>query len=232
MNNNILKEIESNIIKNGDSSYTSLDICIKQNNIFGILFISEFIPNINKIIQILINLLNFLKYKENNIFTLIICICSEEKADYEKTLLKISGLSCFILPFDSKQKENMINKYNIITLPCFVLLNKDGKLFECLNEEEIMTINSDKIEGWKNILKFVNNVKRVEKYFVGMEGAIFGHEHTLFYADYLSKNPDYGKLNWYCDLCKDTHPYSDNNFYCDLCGFDVCDACYEKNRKY
>ena len=52
MNNNILKEIEPNIIKNGDCSYTSIDICIKKNNIFGILFISELIPNINHIILI------------------------------------------------------------------------------------------------------------------------------------------------------------------------------------
>ena len=55
MTNNILKEIEPKILKNGDASYTTIDICIKQNNIFGILFISEFLPNIENIIQILKN---------------------------------------------------------------------------------------------------------------------------------------------------------------------------------
>ena len=122
MNNNILKEIEPNIIKNGDASYTSIDICIKQNNIFGMLFISEFIPNINNIIQIFSNILNSINNEENNIFTLIICICSEEKEDYEKTFLKISNLSCFVLPYNSKHKENIIDKYNIIILPCLLIL--------------------------------------------------------------------------------------------------------------
>ena len=236
MNNNILKELEQNIIKNGDASYTSIDMCIKQNNIFGILFISEFIPNINNIIEIFRNLLKILKSEENDIFTLIICICSEEKEDYEKTLLKISDLSCFILPFDSKQKEKLINNYNIIILPCFLFFSKDGKNLQSLNNEEIEKINSNQIKGWKDILGLIgnnNNIKKnIEKYYIGMEGYIFGHRHILFYSDYLSKNPKYGKLNWYCDLCGETHPYTDNNFYCDLCGYDVCDACYENNKKY
>ena len=130
MNNNILKEIEANIIKNGDCSYTSINICMKQNNIFGILFISELIPNINHIIQIFSDLLNSFKNQENNIFTLIICICSEEKEDYEKIFLKISNISCFVLPFNSKQKESLIDKYNIIILPCLLLFDKNGKNIE------------------------------------------------------------------------------------------------------
>ena len=232
MNNNILKEIEPNIIKNGDASYTSIDICIKQNNIFGMLFISGFIPNINNIIEIFTNLQKTINNEENNIFTLIICICSEEKEDYERTFSKISNLSCFVLPYNSKQKENIIDKYNIIILPCLLIFDKDGKKIENLNNNEIEQINLDKIKGWKNTQSLVNSFKKVERYFIGQEGAIFGHEHILFYSDYLSKNPKYGKLNWYCDICSETHPYSDNNFYCDLCGFDVCDACYERDKKY
>ena len=167
-NKNILEEIEANIIKNGDASYTSIDICIKNNNIFGLLFLSEILPNINNIIQIFQNLIDIIKKEqENNYFTLIICICSEEKEDFEKTLLKISKLSCFILPYNSEYKEKIINKFNI-----------------------------------------------------------------LFYSDYLSKSPDYGRGNWYCDICGAKHAYSDLNFYCDLCGYDVCDICYEKNKKY
>ena len=232
MNNNILKEIEQNIIKNGDASYTSIDICIKQNNIFGILFISEFIPNINNIIQILSNLLNSFKNEEDNIFTLIICICSEDKEDYEKTFLKISNLSCFVLPFNSKQKENIIDKYNIFILPCLLLFNKDGKNFISLTNEEIEKINSEKIKGWKNTFSLANNFKKRVKYFIGLEGAIFPHKHILFYSDYLYKNPKYEKYNWFCDLCGDSHVYTDNNFYCRLCNFNVCDDCYEKNKKY
>ena len=232
MNNNILKEIEPNIIKNGYASYTSIDICIKQDNIFGMLFISGFIPNINDIIEIFTNLPKTINNEENNIFTLIICICSEEKEDYERTFSKISNLSCFVLPYNSKQKENIIDKYNIIFLPCLLIFDKDGKKIENLNNNEIEQINLDKIKGWKNTQSLVNSFKKVERYFIGQEGAIFGHEHILFYSDYLSKNPKYGKLNWYCDICSETHPYSDKNFYCDLCGFDVCDACYERDKKY
>ena len=232
MNNNILKEIEPNIIKNGDCSYTSIDICMKQNNIFGILFISELIPNINQIIQIFSDLLISFKNQENYIFTLIICICSEEKEDYEKIFSKISNISCFALPFNSKQKDNLIDKYNIIILPCLLLFDKNGKNIDNLNNDDIENITREKIIGWKNTLSLINGFKKVEKYYIGAEGAIFGHTHILFYSDYLSKNPKYGKGNWFCDLCGQNHPYSDNNFYCDLCGFDVCDKCYEKNKKY
>ena len=232
MNNNILKEIEPNIIKNGDASYTSMDICIKQNNIFGILFVTEFIPNINNIIQIFSNILNSINKEENNIFTLIICICSEEKEDYDKTFLKISNLSCFVIPFNSKQKQNIIDKYNIIILPCLLIFDKDGKNLDSLTNEDIETIKLDKIKGWKNTLSLVNEVKKISKYFIGLEGAVFSHNHILFYSDYLSKSPKYRKNNWYCDICGESHVYTDNNFYCDLCSFDICDACYEKDKKY
>ena len=234
MNNNILKEIEPNIIKNGDASYTTLDMCIKQNNVFGILFLSEIVPNLNKIIQIFSDLFKSFKGEDKNIFTLIICICSEEKEDYEKTFLKISGLSCFVIPFDSKQRENVINKFNIIILPCMLIFTKDGKNFRCLTNEGIEQINSDIIKGWKNVAYFIQNksTKKIEKYFIGMEGYIYGHSHVLFYADYIRKNPKNGKYNWFCEICGESHPYSDCNFYCDLCGFNVCDICYEKNKKF
>ena len=232
MTNNILKEIEPNIIKNGKASLTSIDICIKQNDIFGILFISEFIPNIDNIIQILQNLLKSCKNGENNIFTLIICICSEEKKGYDEIILKISDLSCFILPFNSEQIDKLIDKYNIIILPCLLLFDKDGKNLESLNNDELEQINLSKIQGWKNIQSLMNKSKKVVKYFIGMEGSIFGHEHILFYSDYLSKSPSYGKRNWFCEICGERHVYTDNNFYCDLCGFNVCDPCYEKHKKY
>ena len=232
MNNNILKEIEPNIIKNGDASFTSIDLCIKQNNIFGILFISEIIPNIIDIIKTFKNLLNSLEKEKENIFTLIICICSEQKKEYEETLLKISKLSCFILPYNLDQSDKIINKYNIIILPSLLLFDKEGKNLEYLNNEEIEKINKEKIKGWKKTLSLKTNYKKVEKYYLGMEGAVFGHEHILFFSDYIVKNPSYGKGNWNCDLCGDRHIYLDNNFYCHLCGFNVCTFCYEKLKKF
>ena len=234
-NKNILEDIEANIIKNGDASYTSIDICIKNNNIFGILFISEFLPNIDKIIQIFENLLDKIqKELNNNIFTLIICICSDEEEDFKKTLSKMSRLSCFVLPYNSEYKEKIINKFNIVILPSLLIFNKEGKYIESLNNDEIEKITLEKIIGWKNILNYVQptNVKKIRKYYIGQEGSVFGHEHVLFYSDYLCKSPSYGRGNWYCDICGASHTYSDLNFYCDLCGYDVCDNCYEKNKKY
>ena len=233
-NKNILEEIEESIIKKGDASYTSINICIKNNNIFGMLFISEFIPNFSDIMQIIQNLMNINSKEENSIFTLIICICSEEKEDFEKTLSMISKLSCFILPYNSDLKEKIINKFNIVLLPSLLLFDKEGLLLESLNNDEIGKITFEKIKGWKNNLSHMQreNAKKIRKYFIGQEGSVFGHEHILFYSDYLCKNPSYGKGNWYCDICGARHLYSDNNFYCDLCGYDVCDYCYEKNKKY
>ena len=234
-NKNILEEIEANIIKNGDASYTSIDMCIKNNNVFGILFISEMLPNINNIIQIFQNLIDIIKKEqENNYFTLIICICSEEKEDFEKTLLKISKLSCFILPYNSEYKEKIINKFNIVVLPSLLIFNKEGKNIESLNNDDIEKMTFEKLKGWKNILDNIQsiNIKKLRKYYIGQEGAVYNHEHILFYSDYLSKSPDYGRGNWYCDICGAKHAYSDLNFYCDLCGYDVCDVCYEKNKKY
>lgn len=232
MNNNILRELEPNILRNGDASYTSIDMCIKQNNIFGLLFISELIPNIIDIIKIFKNLLSSLEKEKENIFTLIICICSEQKQEYEETILKISKLSCFILPYNLDITNKIIDKYNIIILPSFVLLNKEGKNLEYLNNEEIEKINKEKIKGWKKTLSIVLPVKKVDKYYLGMEGAIFGHDHTLFFSDYISKGLSYGRGNWFCEICGDRHLYTEKNFFCDLCGFNVCDICYEKLKKY
>ena len=233
MNNNILKLIEPNIISNGDASYTSIDICIKQNNIFSILFISYFLPDFDEVINIFNDLLNSMKQEEKKIFTLIICICDEEKEEYDITFKKLSNISCFIIPFDCKEKQNLINNYNIMTLPCLLIFNKEGKNIGNLNYNGIRTINLKKVEGWKRTLDILFNSNfEEEKYPMGIEGSIFGHEHILFYADYLCKNPSYGKSNWYCNICGKSHTYLDTNFYCELCDFDVCDSCYEKHRKF
>ncbi len=226
---NILKEIESNLIKNGGISYTSLDICIKKNKIFGILFISDIIPKVNTILQNINNLLISLKKTEDDILKLIICICDEEKPDYDKTFSKISNISCFILPFESEGKQKLINMFNIISLPCFIIFEKDGKILQNLNSADIDDINIEKVKGWKNTVSIMN--QKVERYSIGDEGFIIGHKHILFYTDYLGKSPNYGKGNWYCDICGKTNKYDVTNFYCDLCGFDVCDSCYEKNKK-
>ena len=231
MNNSILRELEPNLKKNGNTSYTSLDMCIKQNKIFEILFISGIVPTINKIFQLFNNILNSFNQNEE-IFQLIICICDEDKNDYDICISKISNLSCFIIPFDSNEREKLINKYNIISLPNLLIFDKDGKILEFLNNSDINNININKIKGWKNTFTIVNNYNRVTKYYIGDEGFINQHQHILIYTDYLGKSPSYGKGNWYCDVCGKTNKYDVTNFYCDICGYDVCENCYEKNKKY
>ena len=236
-NNNILRVLEPKLIKYGNTSYTSLDMCIKEKKIFGILFISGIIPTIDKIIQLFNNLLNSFKQNEE-ILQLIICICDEGKNEYDISLSKLTDLSCFIIPFESEEKEQLINKYNIISLPCLIIFDKDGKVLDYLNNSDINNITIEKIKGWKNSFNIVNNYSnytnynKITKYYIGDEGFVTGHQHVLVYTDYLGKSPSYGKGNWYCDICGKTNKYDVTNFYCDICGYDVCDNCYEKNKKF
>jgi len=230
-NNNIFKEIEANLIKNGDNIYTSLDICIKQKKIFGILFISRIVPTINDIIKILNEVINSLIDQNNDIFKLIICICDEEKSDYDLTLSKFINLSCFIIPFESEAKDKLLDKYNIISLPCLIIFDKDGQNLEYLNNSQICDINTDTIKGWNNIFS-IRNTYKAEKYSIGDEGYVSLHIHKLIYTDYLGKSPNYGTGNWYCDICGKSFKYNVENFYCDICGYDLCDVCYEKNKKF
>ena len=229
MNNNILKEIEPNLIKKGNASYSSIDIFIKQDKVFGLLFISGILPKLNNIIEKLNNLCSS-RTQNDDILKLIICICDEEKNEYDDSLLKISNLSCFVVPFESEIKQKLINKYNIISLPCLVIIDKNGKNLDYLNNSDINDLNTDIIKGWKNTFDIVNTFK-VKKYRIGDEGYVYDHRHILIYTDYLGKSPSYGMGNWYCDICGKTNKYNVTNFYCDLCRYDVCDDCYDKNKK-
>ena len=186
-------------------------------------------PSINNIIQILNNLINSFDQKEDYL-KLIICLCDEEKNEYDITFSKLSNLSCFIIPFESEGKQKLINKFNIISLPSLIIIDKDSKILEYLNYSDIIKMNQNSIKGWKNIFS-VKNYHRTDKFNIGDEGYITGHKHLLAYVDYLGKSPNYGKGNWYCDICGKTHKYDVTNFYCDICGFDVCDNCFEKNKK-
>ena len=232
MNDNLIREIEPNLIKKGNAIYTSIDICIKENNIFGLLFISGIVPTINNIIHLFNNLENSLT-KEENIFKLIICLCDEEKEDYDNTFSLFENLTSFIIPFDFAGKEKLINKYNIISLPCLIIIDKNGKCLKYLSNSDINNINKEEIKGWKNHLNLFENYKlKSSKYIIGDTGYVLGHQHQLEYTDYLGKSPRYGKKNWYCDICGKAFSYYVTNFYCDDCRYDVCDACYEKNKKY
>ena len=102
-----------------------------------------------------------------------------------------------------------------------------------LSNSDINNINKEEIKGWKNHLNLFENYKlKSSKYIIGDTGYVLGHQHQLEYTDYLGKSPRYGKKNWYCDICGKAFSYYVTNFYCDDCRYDVCDACYEKNKKF
>ena len=150
MTNNILKEVKNELINRGREPYVdNFDQYISQNKIFSIFFISKIIPELSSIL----NTMNSL-YKNNEIIKLIICICSDSKEDFEETLLLIKeDISCLIFNYESKNKETFINKFNIITIPSMIVLDKEGTLIDSLNIQRIKCLNENDFKGWENISK-------------------------------------------------------------------------------
>ena len=217
--------------KNGQQkSISSIDTLVNDGNsyLFGILFFSNIIPFNSKIINSLSNTLSIKEINEH--LKLIICICDDNEAEFNKLMLEFSKLNCIIIPFKSEINQKLINKYNIFTLPTLIIIDKNGKVIDALKTENIQNLNLYKIEGWKNTYE-IKKLYGVKKYSIGDQGFVNCHSHMLVYADYLLKSFDYGKGNWYCDICRKKNTYDVTNFYCDLCGYDVCDSCYEKNKK-
>lgn len=196
--------------------------------LFGILFFSNIIPFNSKIINSLSNTLSIKEINEH--LKLIICICDDNETEFSKILSQFSKINCFVIPFKSETIQKLINKYNIFTLPTLIIIDKNGKTIDVLKIENINNLNLNNIEGWKNIYE-IKKIYGNKKYNIGDQGFINCHSHMLIYADYLLKSFDYGKGNWYCDICRKTNTYDVTNFYCDLCGYDVCDSCYEKHKK-
>ena len=230
MASNLIKELEPNLIKRGDATYSSIEICISQNKIFGFLFLSQFIPKIDQVIKKFQTLYNAQKSNDYKL-TLIIIICDEEKYEYDLVLTKISDLTCFIVPFESNFKDKIFKNYNIISLPTLAIFDKNGKILEFCSNLEIFDIDIDTINGWYNKFNIVNELKVSRSYNIGDIGFIPEHRHDLIYSDYLVKMPNYSKGNWYCDICQKSFNKEVPNFYCDLCSYDVCDSCYEKRSK-
>ena len=219
---NILKEIKNDIICQGDEpNVDNLDQYISQDKLFCILFYSKLIPDISSVLSSLkiINSSNNLK--------LVICICEENEEDYKASLDQLNNISCIILKYESKNREEFINKYNIITLPSMIILNKFGASIDMLNKERIQILNENDIEGWKN--KFIiPNIYKSRLPELGDKLKISNHQHELVFSDNLMKG--YGKNGWICDLCKKHFDYNISNFFCALCGFDACDVCINKYR--
>ena len=221
MTNNILKEIKNELISKGrEPNIDNLEQYISQNKIFSIFFISKIIPDISTILYTLNNL-----YMKNDSMKLIICICSDTKEDFEETLLLINkDISCLILNYESKNRELLISKYNIINIPSLIILDKDGKLIDSLNIEKIKSLTEYELQGWENLSK-INNIYKKKKPELGEIVLLLSvHRHELIYSDNIMKA--YGKSGWSCDVCRKHYEHYISNFFCPLCGWDLCDPCY------
>ena len=223
MTNNILKEVKNELTSRGREPYVdNFDQYISQNKIFSIFFISKIIPELPSIL----NTMNSL-YKNNEIIKLIICICSDSKEDFEETLLLIKeDISCLIFNYESKNRQILISKYNIISIPTLIIIDKDGVLIDSLNMEQIKNLNESDIKGWEN--KFVvTNLYKNKKLEIGDTCILSVHKHILTYSN-NSMKPGYGNSGWSCDICGRGYSSRDVNFFCPLCGWDLCDICYNK----
>ena len=220
---NVLKEIKNDIISMGDEPRVdNIEQYISQNKIFCILFYSKIIPEYSNILLSLNTIIN-----NSTTLKLIICICEDTEEDYKKSLYELNKISCLILNYDSKNRDLFIKKYNIMSLPKLIILDKEGELIEILNKERIMNINENDIRGWNNKFLIVN-MHKVKEPELGDRARITNHQHELVFSNHSMK-PGYGKGGWICDICRKSFNYNTSNFFCSLCGFDVCDVCFVVN---
>ena len=224
MTNNILKEIKNELISKGtEPNIDNFEQYISQNKIFSILFISKIIPELSSLLESL----NDLCLKNESI-KLLICICSDSKADFEEILFLIKdNISCLIFNYESKNRDIIIYKYNIISIPTMIILDKDGELIDTLNYNRINELNEYDVKGWENkfMIKKMNKTKKLE---LGDTCILAVHRHELVYSDNEMKG--YSGSGWSCDVCRKHYNASTPNFNCIICGWDLCDACYEINK--
>ena len=190
--------------------------------IFCIFFYSKKISEDEHILSSLNN-----KIRENDSLRLIICICEETKEDYEEALSKFEEISCLILNYDLESRDFFIKKYNIISFPTLIILDKNGKIIDSLNSEKIMNFNEKDIEEWKK--KFIPQCNNKE-HELWERAKIIKHEHELVYSN-PSMKPGYGlEGSYFCDTCLKSFDFDKNtkNYCCTFCEYDVCNDCFEK----
>ena len=224
MTNNIFKEIKNELISKGNEPrIDNLDQYISQNKIFTILFISKIMPDVSSILSSL-----HIQYSKNNKIKLIICICSDTKEDFDETLSVIhEDIPCLIFNYESKMREILIEKYNVITIPSLIILDKDGIIIDKLNMEKIENLNEHVIKGWENTFMIRNISSQRRKLELGETIKLSVHQHELIYSNHSMK-PGYGYSGWICDICRRNYKHDVTNFFCPLCGWDLCDICYNK----
>ena len=118
--NNILKEIKNDITCLGNEpTVNNIEQYISQNKIFCILFYSKIIPEYSTLLSSFYSNIN-----KNSMFKLLLCICEDNEEEYNKIVSEIKDISCLIFNYNSKNKDIFIEKYNIISLPTLLILDK------------------------------------------------------------------------------------------------------------
>ena len=218
-NNSILedediKEDNRKIIKQDEKRETT-------GLIFCLLFYSEKIPEIE---NLLISLNN--KICKSNSLKLIICICDETEEEYDEALSKIKWISCSIINYDIENRDLFIKKYNIISLPTMIILDKYGKVIDSLNKERIMNFEKSDIIKWEQKFDIPNELDSKE-HNLWKRANISRHKHELTYSNNSMKQGYSKSSRFFCDTCFKSFD-DDANYYCSLCEYDVCVNCFEK----
>ena len=204
-----------------DKLTDNFDEYLSKNNMFGILFYSNIIPDK---FDILSPIRKYIVSK--NLLRIIICICEDNEEDYKKALAGIDDFQGLYLDYKSEDRNKFINKFNIISLPKLVIIGKKGKIIDCLNTERILNLNDNDIKSWNNkCIIFAS--RKDQKPEIGDVGNISKHKHELVYSENKMKI-GYGMSGYICDVCRKNFKYYIPNFYCSICGYDVCDECYKK----
>jgi len=222
MKNNILNEIKNELMSKGDEPrIDNLEQYISQNKMFTILFVSKIIPDFSSILTTISR-----NYENIDSIKLMICICEEAEEDFNEVLSNIKDISCLVFIYESKNRQNLISLYNIISLPTLIVLDKDAVLIASLNLERIMNLNESIIRGWINVFTLRNLFKN-KTFVLGDVEKLSVHAHELVFSN-QSMKPGYGTSGWICDLCRAHFTAKDCNFFCAICGWDICNACYNK----
>lgn len=250
---NILKQIFPNLIntsKDGQqaplSSLVNIENFLKKNKLFLIFFYSSQFTecfnnnnNTNNFIFSFFSLFSSLEDSLSSQIKIIICFCDDNIIDYKNSLNDISSnSSCFSyikIPFENFDTKNkLIDIYNIISIPCVLVLDSEGNIIDSiLGEKNIENdINMHKINSWINLIKIkeIEMKKRKGGYEIGDIAYVRCHRHEMVFVDYRGKEKGYWEGRWHCDYCEKSFNKDIPNFYCGLCGYDLCTECYEKNK--
>lgn len=223
---NILKEIKVSFITKGEETpVKDLDLFISQKKIFNILFYSSNLSISKESIKKYKNIIQ--NYTEE--IKTIICLCDETEEDFNISLIDFSDINCFIIPFDSKMNDLLINYFKIISVPRLIVLNNDGITIDTLNNTQIINLTEEIFNGWINVSKIIPII-RSNTPEIGDKLWVTNHSHELIFADYRQKSSGYAG-GWRCDVCDTSFNAEVPNFHCGQCSFDICEKCLPKYKK-